>query len=558
MKAVFKKYWLLIIIVSLAFILRVYKLGEYPVGITWDEPALGYNAYSILKTGRDEYGKLLPITFKSYGDYKPGLFVYYLVPAIAIFGLNPLAIRLPSALAGVGAVIAIFFLVKTVFSSRKEATILAYLSSLLLAISPWHLQFSRGAWEVNLALLTIILGTIFFLRAIEKEKLRFFILTFLFLAFSFYVYHGAKVFLIVFLGGSLILMGHDLLGLSLSKKKIGIILLALLLLPLFTSFRGSANRAKVMSLFSYPRSEKDTEAILSQENGAKGLYFLLFHSEALNTGRGIAERYFNHLTGKFIFFEGDWASPRHSVPYMGMMYYIELPLLLLGIFYYLGTKKERKENLLIWWLLTGPIPAAITRDQISGVRSYWMVIPLIIFAATGIWWFSNQLKKAGKLWLALGLFSLVLGYLFCFTSYLDLYYLHFPKKNSAGWNYGMERVAQIIAEGKKKYSKVVMTQKYGQPYMFYLFYTKYPPQNYQKQAYLKENPWGDVGTVDNLDNIEFRNVFWPTDRNCKNCLFIDDEFGLPASDALTTPGAKILEEIKFLDGRLAYRVIETR
>ncbi|MBM3208997.1 4-amino-4-deoxy-L-arabinose transferase, partial [Candidatus Shapirobacteria bacterium] len=61
MKAVFKKYWLLIIIVSLAFILRVYKLGEYPVGITWDEPALGYNAYSILKTGRDEYGKLLPI-----------------------------------------------------------------------------------------------------------------------------------------------------------------------------------------------------------------------------------------------------------------------------------------------------------------------------------------------------------------------------------------------------------------------------------------------------------------------------------------------------------------
>ena len=132
MKKFLKKYWLLILIVILAFSLRVYKLGDYPVGITWDEPALGYNAYSILKTGRDEYGKLFPITFKSFGDYKPGLFVYYLIPSIAAFGLKKFDIRFPSALAGVGTIIAIFFLTKMLFSKRKEFTYLPYLSSLLL------------------------------------------------------------------------------------------------------------------------------------------------------------------------------------------------------------------------------------------------------------------------------------------------------------------------------------------------------------------------------------------------------------------------------------------
>ena len=101
MKEFLKKYWLLILIVILAFSLRVYKLGDYPVGITWDEPAVGYNAYSVLKTGKDEYGKLLPLTFKSFGDDKPGFFVYYIIPSVAIFGLTKFAIMFPSALAGV-------------------------------------------------------------------------------------------------------------------------------------------------------------------------------------------------------------------------------------------------------------------------------------------------------------------------------------------------------------------------------------------------------------------------------------------------------------------------
>jgi 4-amino-4-deoxy-L-arabinose transferase-like glycosyltransferase len=556
MKEVLKKYWLLILIAVLAFLLRVYKLGEYPVGLTWDEPALGYNAYSILKTGRDEYGNFLPLTFKSFGDYKPGLFIYYLVPFIAVFGLTKFAIRFPSALAGVGTTIAIFFLTRIIFGKRKELAWLPYLSSLLLAISPWNIHFSRGAWEVNLALFTIVMGVIFFIKVMRTDAIRFFLLTFLFFTASFYVYHGAKVFLVVFLIGSLAIFWQKWQNLPKIKKKIGLLLLIFLLIPLFTSFKGSANRARVMSVFSYKRPIKELTEIISQEESFRLINFFLYHSETLNMAKGVFGRYFNHLSGRFLFFEGDWSSPRHSAPYMGMMYYVEIPFLMAGIGYALAKKKKLEESLLFWWLLVSPIPAAVTRDIVHGIRSYWLVIPLVIFTSIGICVVINWLKMRSKKILLIGSLSIIFGYLFCLARYLDLYYINFPKKNSAGWNYGMREIAQIIDEGKKKYRKVIMTQKYGQPFIFYLFYTRYSPQDYQKQAYLKEDPWGDIGIVERIDNIEFRNVYWPDDRSCQNCLFIDDEFGLPDKEVSQTPGARILKKIHFLDGKLAYKVVE--
>src|SRR5438874_1717900 len=101
---------ILILIVFLASILRFWNLGSVPPSLEWDEAALGYNAYSLLHTGRDEYGTLLPLNLKSFGDYKPAVYAYLDVPFVAIFGLNEFAVRLPSALAGIGLVIVIYFL----------------------------------------------------------------------------------------------------------------------------------------------------------------------------------------------------------------------------------------------------------------------------------------------------------------------------------------------------------------------------------------------------------------------------------------------------------------
>ena len=113
-----KSSWILFLILALAAFLRFYQLGINPPSLDWDETAEGYNAYSILKTGRDEYGKFLPVIFKSFGDYKPGLYVYVDVPFIAALGLNEVSTRLPSALAGILSVYLIYLICNKLFDKK--------------------------------------------------------------------------------------------------------------------------------------------------------------------------------------------------------------------------------------------------------------------------------------------------------------------------------------------------------------------------------------------------------------------------------------------------------
>ena len=93
-------------------ILRFIWLDKYPVGFTPDEAAQGYTAYSILKTGRDEWGKRFPLNPRSFGDFKPPLQTYLMIPSVAVFGLNEFAVRFPNALLSSLAIIGVFLLAK--------------------------------------------------------------------------------------------------------------------------------------------------------------------------------------------------------------------------------------------------------------------------------------------------------------------------------------------------------------------------------------------------------------------------------------------------------------
>jgi 4-amino-4-deoxy-L-arabinose transferase-like glycosyltransferase len=182
------KNWILIGILVLAAVLRLWNLSNVPSHLTPDEAALGYNAYSILETGRDEYGQLFPIIFKSFGDYKPGLYIYLTVPSVAVFGLNEFAVRFPSALAGIMAVWLIYLIVRLLFTENKR---LATISAFIMAVAPWLIHFSRGAWEANVSLTLTLAGIYFFLKSLQKPK--FLILSSLSFSLTLLTYHGAKL-----------------------------------------------------------------------------------------------------------------------------------------------------------------------------------------------------------------------------------------------------------------------------------------------------------------------------------------------------------------------------
>src|SRR5687767_8336851 len=109
---------LLLLIVILGLFLRVYKIDSVPPGLTWDEAALGYNAYSISQTLKDEYGNFLPLTLTSFGDYKPAFYAYLIIPFMLILGLTEIAVRLPSVLAGTGFILVVYFLIKHIFKDK--------------------------------------------------------------------------------------------------------------------------------------------------------------------------------------------------------------------------------------------------------------------------------------------------------------------------------------------------------------------------------------------------------------------------------------------------------
>ena len=188
-----KKHWPLIVILLLAAALRLFALDKYPVGLNADEAALGYNAYSLLLTGKDEHGVSWPLVFRSFDDYKPPLYVYLDIPFVKLFGLNIWSVRLPSALLGIATVYFVYLLVSSLhlFSDQKKDRFLALASAFFLAVSPWHLHFSRGAWEVNVSTFLLVMGSYFFVKGLAKP--RHFLVFALSFALSLYTYHSARI-----------------------------------------------------------------------------------------------------------------------------------------------------------------------------------------------------------------------------------------------------------------------------------------------------------------------------------------------------------------------------
>ncbi|MFH1561402.1 MAG: phospholipid carrier-dependent glycosyltransferase [Patescibacteria group bacterium] len=471
---------LLVGIFLLGFALRVWNVGNHPP-LLWDEAALGYNAYSILKTGKDEWGKVFPLVFRSFGDYKPGLYVYLTVPFVAIMGLNDWAVRLPSVIAGSLSPLLLFLLVRQIFGKDR----LAWLSALVLALLPWSIHFSRGAWEANVMVFFLLLGSWLWLKGSRFSLLPFLL--------ALLTYQGAKMLVPLVL---LVLIFCQ--PVKLDRFKLGVGGLMLLWFG-FSLFGPTANRLKVLSLFSYQRPEAEVEMI-QQEDGQADFHFFLFHGEWLHRVRGFSVRYLNHFSPDFLAFSGDWSNPRHSAPYFGVIGHLNFIFLIFGLILFLLKKRKKKEYLFLVFLLLAPLPAALTRDIISGVRSLWMIVPIAFFVAYGIDWLADLknvfLRRA----------FLLATFLFLFLDlfyWWDLYTVHMVAKSPIESLYGYRQAVDFIHQRQDQYDQVLVGDFYGQPYIYYLFYTQYPPKLFQARAVRSGDQSVDVGRVAQLDNIYF-------------------------------------------------------
>lgn len=320
------------------------------------------------------------------------------------------------------------------------------------------------------------------------------------------------------------------------KKLIAPMILGfVILLPILLGFSTQSGRLKVFSVFSYARSSEVVANILKADNG-RDLFG--FHAEIIDQIRGIAHRYLNHLSPKYLFFTGDWSNLRQSIPYYGYFHLPEILTILIGSVILLRTNNQLTK-LVLGWILLAIVPSALSRDIVSGVRSLPMVVPLIILSGIGL----SRLKVF--------LIPIILLFLIYFC---DLYFVHAPFFVAKDWLVGYKPALLAAQPFIDKYQKIVMTDVMGQPYIFVLFYYKIDPRLYQSSAKLAESKNGDVGEVKTFDKYEFRRIYWPAERGGTSTMFIGNESDLPAQDMNPENLIKI-KDVYYPDKTHALRVV---
>ena len=503
----------LLLIILLAGILRFCKLGSYPT-LTVDAAAVGYNAYSIIKTGRDEFGEKLPVFFKSYGEEKLPLYIYEAVVPVALFGLNIFSARFSTALMATLTVLILYFFVEEIlkYIKIKDKSLKKWLplaSSFFLAIMPWHIQFSREIFGQE-SLFWVLLGCFLSFKFLNKKKEKYWFYAMLSFSAGLMTYHAAKVFVPIWIAYILILIWkRDQFKKAFKLGILAIILTGSIWLWMSNSTLG-ANRANDVSAFgknSNVRANLWEAQIISQ--GQPVLYTRFLHNKVEAYTRDILQRYFSHFNPEFLFFEGNIEREKSKVPYSGMLLWTSLPFFAIGLY---SLIKKKIWPVLIF-LIISPIVSAITFGATNSVRSIYTTAGLAVICGLGLL-VSLKSVKSKILWV---IFTIL--FLQSFLTYLNSYYVHQNYFYAKDWQYETKQIVSDITKVQNNYKEIVVTANMGgNPYIYFLFYNQYDPLKWQAQA--NENIELDEGTsfihIRKLDNIRFISEACVENENLKN------------------------------------------
>lgn len=466
MKKILNLRWLILAgIILLALVLRINKVSTIPSSLSWDEVSIGYNAYSILKIGRDEHQRFLPLdTFAGYGDYKPPLPIYLTIPMIAVFGLSEFSVRLPSVIAGTLAVWFTYYLV----SGLVQLPIVALLASLLLAISPWHIQLSRAGFEANIATFLIILGTSLVLFIKKRPKLL--LVCWIPFVAAVYTFNSARYFGPLLMLALLIFQRREIL----KYKKyfiLGMILSLLLLLPILPHLLSKEARLRFAEVNIFTDGSIVEIANQRMDIDKNVWWSKILHNRRVGFARSYLTHFLDHFQPKFLFISGD-GNPKFSLQDVGQLYLIEAPFLIFGLLW-LWKKNRSAASLLLFWVLAAIVPAATARETPHALRIENTLPTWQVFIAVGIWSVIERFQsQKTKLFFGIILTSL---YIMSFFYFMHNYYNHYAREFSGEWQYGYREAIRFIETQKNNYDQIVMSESIGRPYMYVLFYEKYDP-----------------------------------------------------------------------------------
>lgn len=470
---------------------RLYKITEIPSSVYWDEASIGYNAYSIAETGKDEWGEFLPIHFRAFGEFKLPVYIYATVPFIKIFGLNAFSVRLPSVLFSLGSIILIFFLAKKISGSRE----VGIFSSFFVSISPWFFIFSRTGYEASAGLMFYLFGILFLLNKLTGKIFVISVISFIFSAYSYNSFRIiaplSLLILVVFKIKEIKLLRRiDLIYIGLS-----ILLIILSSTPILRSYIYDSGLSRFQAVSATPGS--------------------------------FIRNYLSHFSPDFLL-AGD-KNLRSQQTGLGQVYLVDLILFLVGTLYLLKSRYKYK-LLPLLLLIISPIPASITKESPHALRTIAAIPFISIVSAAGVIALGIWVKKIKTIYLVV-----VFVYIIFFANYFLNFENIYPEKSANDWQYGYERIFTDYENEFPNYDRIIISNDYAQPYIFALFYQKIDPNEFMSTVIRASvDQWG-FSTVTNFDKFIFTKVNFDKLPKGKNLVFAaagEKLYGLTSKDVI--------------------------
>ncbi len=497
---IFKKInFALVLVILIALFLRFYQLGNIPAGLLNDEANAGYDAYSLLLTGRDQWNNFLPVNnFIGFGDFQPPIHRYSSLIPIFLFGLNEFSIRFISALAGVLSTAVLYFLVKKLINQKA-----AFFSALLLAVMPWAVGLNRIGHESNLAILFLLIALFFGLLQKSPKSLFYcvFFLSLTMYTYSAYILYAPLVLIVV-------------LYLNYKKEKgyryllKPLILFLIIISPIIFQKNSALVRFSQVGL----TTNINSIGLINNLNDERGQCLNLFNPIIckITDNKGIlftstfVKNYLSHFSPNFLYINGT-ATQFSILPKRGLDYLFNFLPLIIGVTFFLKNGRPRKLNVaLIILFLLSPLPDSFTSDG-NYTRTSIMQPFLALFGGLGIYYVFDILKERKKLrYLLTTIFVLVIS--FSSVSFFVIYTTYFKNNYSIFSQYGYKDLMEKTYFLKNDYDRIYISKHLNdaKQYIYYLFYNKYDPSSFQQKENVDYKTGSDGWiSIDRINNIYF-------------------------------------------------------
>lgn len=479
-KVKLKNYLPLFLILVFAAFLRIWQLNKLPISLFGDEVDVGYHAWSLWTTGRDYMGQVLPIYIHSLSEWRAPLLMYWTAPFVGLMGPSTFSVRFPVALMGILNVLLVYLVAKKLTGKAS----LALISALILAITPWHIHYSRAAFEVTLLLTLLLLGVYWFLKALENPK--YYFVAFIPFALTLYTYSTANVFtpMIVL---TLLTLYHKQIFKHFKPKLLSSLVLPIIIgLPIVYQlvFGAAAGRFRLISIFN---DSKVTDSIILARTlpWVNGQQEVMFHNKISAYLQVFSTNYLRSFSSDFLFLNGD-PNFRQSTGHFGELLLVTAPFLILGTAWALTHVKQKSNQLLITWSVLAPIPSALTQDGGTHATRLFIMLPaLVILTGLGIDLVINRLKNKYLSFTFALMLALILG--INLFNYWHNYTTNYRFASSQMWNYGYESIFAQLRTVNLAGKNVYVNNTYAPVLIQYAFHTQLPPQVFH-QDFNGDNP----------------------------------------------------------------------